>query len=631
MIKKYLLTACMALLTYLAGTAQNTVRYGYCPEKLDETDMVAQGTGKNKFVEARICLDPQTDPVMQRLKGHQIKGVRAYLRDEYKQAVQKRSFVVAGLNTPEDEAAKKFCNFEAGWNEVLFDEPLTIGDDKLFVGFQVYETIGSAYPLLSMRTACVPGGCWVNLGREGWNELTDRGTLLIQAILDDEAAAELDRCAYAQLADFPLTVVPDKEFRGTVYFQNISDKAVNSLTLQTIGEGDDAAHTQEVTFSTPLAPYDGRVVALNIHAGQKLGTSVPFALNVVNINGEAAQAARPGVSNLYTTHDAFVRIPLIEEFTSQRCPNCPFMMYYLEKAREQYDGPLLYVTHHTGFQNDKFTLPGENELEYLFGEGYPFNPAIMYDRTYFPQQSAVTLSSTGEPSPQPYLDKFTEMALRPAMAEVIVDVTKTATDVACRVHGRVNKEMASAGDPLYLTAYLVEDGLSVNDYPQDGLDVADAPEDLKSTFRHNGIIRHSYTTNITGDALSLTPEATFSVDFPAAEWKTDWKWENCQVIAFVHKYNKSDLTDNTVLNAGSNRYNYLINGIDGVQAEAADPVRVFAGADGRLRTSQAVSALQVFTPSGAQCNADGVLRPGVYVVRAVSQQGAVTVSKIVVK
>lgn len=34
MIKKYLLTACMALLTYLAGTAQNTVRYGYCPENL---------------------------------------------------------------------------------------------------------------------------------------------------------------------------------------------------------------------------------------------------------------------------------------------------------------------------------------------------------------------------------------------------------------------------------------------------------------------------------------------------------------------------------------------------------------------------------------------------------------------
>lgn len=631
MIKKYLLTACMALLTCLAGTAQNTVRYGYCPEELGTDDMVAQGTGKNKFVEARICLDPQTDPVMQRLKGHQIKGVRAYLRDDYKQAVQKRSFVVAGKNTPEDETVKKFCNFTTGWNEVLFDEPLTIGDEKLFVGFQVYETIGAAYPLLSMRSACVPGGCWVNLGREGWTELTDRGTLLIQAILDDEAAPALGQCMYAQLANYPLTVMPDKDFRGTVYFQNITGEPVNSLTLQTHGEDDEVAHMQEVTFSEPLAPYDGRVVALNVHAGQKLGTAVPFALNVVKVNGEDAQTARPGVSNLYVTHDAFVRIPLIEEFTSQRCPNCPFMMYYLEKAREQYDGPLLYVTHHTGYLNDKFTLPNESELEYLFGDGYPFNPAIMYDRTYFPQQSAVVLSSTGEPSPQPYLDKFTEMALRPAMAEVIVDVTKTETDVAACVHGRINKEMAAASDQLYLTAYLVEDGLSIEDYPQDGLDVDGAPEDLKSTFRHNGIIRHSYTTAITGDALTVNSDATFSVDFPAAAWKSDWKWENCQVIAFVHKYNKDDITDNTVLNAGSNRYNYLINGIDGVQAESASPVRIYVGTDGRVHTLQAVRSLQVFTPSGAQCNASAALSPGVYVVRAVSQQGTATVSKVVVK
>ena len=611
--------------------AQNPVRYGYCPEDLSTEDGLAQGTGKNKFVAAMICLDPANDPVMQRLKGHQIKGVRCFLREDYKQEGQKRSFAMLTQGTPDATPVKKMYNFEKGWNEVYFDEPVVIGEEKLFVGFQVFEKVGSPYPLMTYGAASVPGGSWINLDRKGWESLENRGTFMIQALLDDEAASDLERCAYAQLAEHPLTLVPEDLFEGKVYFKNMSGAPVQNLVLSTLGAGDDSPHLQSVRFEPALAPYDARMLSLEVRAGKQVGTQSEIALNVVEVNGETALPAMVGKSYLYLTEDAFLRIPLVEEFTSQLCPNCPFMMYYLEKAREAYSGPLLYVTHHTGYQNDAFTFKGEENLLYLFGEGGTYNPAIMYDRLYFPSESNVVLPSSGETSLQPYLEKFNEVAQRPAMAEVLVEVDKKESQLGCRVYGRINREMAAAGDPLYLTAYLVEDGLTLDQYMQQGLDVEDAPEDLVSGFRHNGIVRRMLTKVATGDLLSVAEDASFSVDLEPVALKSSWKWENCQVIAFVHKYNEKNLADNFVLNAGSDRYNHLITGVEEVVASQQPEVGIRVGTNRKINVDVPVAALQIYNLSGGLCSADVALAPGVYVVRVVTHEGQVVVQKILVR
>lgn len=570
MIKKLLFITLAAVISLTADAQSAAVRYGFCPETPDEAHSVAQGTGQNKFVAGLICLDPQSDPVMKRLKGHKITGVRAYLRAEYRQASQGRSYVMAASAEPDNLTAKKTYNFKPGWNEVLFDEPVEIGEEKIFVGLQVYETIGSPYPLLSTGDISAPGGCWINLARAGWQEMADRGTLLIEALLDDDAAPQLASTMYAQLARYPLAILPAKDFEAEVYFKNFSSEAVSSATLMTQGEGDDAPDSRTVAFDPAIPPYDARTVKMDVRAGKASGAAQPHTLTVSEVNGAAAAEALTGTTALYITEDAFVRIPLIEEFTSQRCPNCPFMMYYVEKAREAYDGPLLYVTHHTGYQNDKFTLKNESELEYLFGEGYPFNPAIMYDRLLFQGESAVAMKSTGEASPQPILDRIGQAAARPALAEVNVSLSETDGQLGCRIHGRVSRETAATGDPLFLTAYLVEDGLGLDGNPQEGLDVDGAPADLISSFRHNGIIRHSFTASITGDPLELDADASFSVDFPAVGMNAQWKRDNCQVIAFVHKTNKENLGDNYILNAGSDRYTGISEGIDNIAVLPAD-------------------------------------------------------------
>ena len=626
-MKKILLS--LFSLFVLGAGAQTTSHYGFAPDSFMPEDIQALGTGENAYVAGMICLDPTNDPVVQRLKGQKVTGVRCYLRAAYAQKRQKRTCVMYTTGTPDATPVKTYCDFEEGWNEILFDEPVTIGEEKVYVGLQVYETRGTAYPLVAFAKANVPGGSWINLKSEGWKEYSDRGTLFVQAMLDAPTSV-FDRSVYAQATEFPLTIAPASFFDAKVYFHNHSDKAVSSVELSTLGQGDDEPHVQTVTFAEPLAPHAACVLDLKLRSGAETGASQWLSLSVASIDGEQPQATAEGRSVLYITHDAFQRVPLVEEFTSQLCTNCPFMIYYLDQAMEEFDGPVLYVTHHTGYQKDGFTLPMDEDLLYLFGSDYTYNPAVMYDRRVAKGEVAPVLGAN-EASTAPYYAAISEAALRPAMARVDVEVDKNADgQINCRVSGRINAEMASAGHNLYLSAYLVEDGLPLDKYFQKGLDAEGAPADIMERFKHNGIKRHVFNTVTTGDLIQLDEENTFEAVYEPIQANKDWVWENCRVIAFVHKMDKEDMTQNEVLNAGSNRLGSTASAITRPLQDAAADVRFYVDAKKTLRANYPLASLEVYSLDGSKQRVSGLLS-GVYVVRYTLSDGTQGTQKVLVK
>lgn len=625
---KKIILSLLALISW-GASAQTPVHYGFAPDQVVSEEVKAQGSGENASVGGLICLDPTADPVVARLKGHQVKGVRCYLRAEYIGKRQKRTYIQHMSGTPDAEATKTYCDFAEGWNEIMFDEPVTIGDEKLFVGLQVYELLGTPYPLITLAGVTVPGSSWIKLKDEGWKEYSDRGTLFIQAILDDEAAEKLENTVYAQVASAALTIAPSRMFEAKVYFHNRSAQPVESLELVTQGQGDADTHTQTVTFDTPLPAYGGRIIDLPVRAGSETGASQWLNLTVKSVNGVPTQASAAGTSHHYITQDAFLRIPLVEEFTSQRCTNCPFMIYYLDKAMEEFSGPVLYVTHHTGFSDDAFTLPMDEDLLYLFGSDYTYNPAVMYDRIVQKGETA-PVNGANEASTAPYTAALQAAAARPAMAEVLVDVEKSDTQVGCRVHGRVNAEMAASGEPLYLSVYLVENGISADQYPQLGLDSEGAPEDLLERFKHNGVKRHVFNTVTTGDPLTLQADNSFDIEFEAADWNAAWNWDNCQVIAFVHMMSKDDMTKNEVLNAGSNKLNHLITGIEAVSENLSADVRFRVGMGGKLQANVPLRSLQIHQLDGRTLRPDMSLGSGIYIVSYTLPNGTTGARKIVI-
>ena len=518
------------------------VPYGYAPIGAEPEELSGLGGGKNEFVQGMVLFDPTADPTLGRMKGMAIKGVRCYVRANYKQARQKRSAILASTATVGNIVRTTHADLLEGWNDVMFDEPLVIGEEKLFLGIQAYETIGTPYPLVAYDAATVPQSCLVNLGKSSWNEYTDRGTLLIFALLDDNAASLIGQTAYAQNTFHPQTVAPEADFEGGLYVHNFSTEPIQSIEIAMQGEGAETPTMRTILLPEPIPAYGSTVVTTTLRSGKTEGTSVDWTATVTQINGQEAQPGRPGTTQLYVTYDNFIRTPLIEEFTSQRCVNCPQMAYFLEKALQEYQGDYVYVAHHSGFVEDVFTTQPDREILYLFG-GYQneYNPAIMYNRAILEGENQV-IQGIRDMSPEPYTQALALAADMPAMAEVNI----SSADGLVTVSGRIARDLV--GSPLYLSCYLVEDGISTQDYPQMGMNDADAPADLADVFRHNGVILHYFTSQAIGDLLSTEANGSYSVTYPMIE-KTGFGGTARRLVAFVHKVNKDNPYDTYVLNA----------------------------------------------------------------------------------
>lgn len=619
--------------TFSFAQAQNDIdnapRYGFAPEVFDSIHRVWQGVGENGYLAGAICLDPTSDPAVERLRGKQIVGVRCYLNHAYAQSRQKRSLIFHTVGEPSNTPTQKICDFAKGWNNVLFDTPVTIGDDPIYVGLQVYETIADDHPIGAYSPISVDGGCWFNLKKEGWRSYTDRGTLMIYAILADDAAPLLERSVFAQTANAPLVVEPAKDFAGEVSFHNCSANPVSKVVLSMRGQGDEEAAQQTVTFDTPLGAYEGRIVPLPVRTGSEVGTNQWLELSVTKVNGEDAQLVHPGVTWHYVTYDAFTRVPLIEEFTGQTCSNCPFMFYFLDIAMEQHTmSDLVYVAHHAGFQKDALTQPVDEALTFLFGEYGTYNPAVMFDRIV-PVGQEVPVISAKVAEVEPYASALAQAAMRPAMASVNISAVKSDEGITPHVEGRINTEMAASGVPLYLSVYFIEDGLTTDEYPQFGMDDEGAPSDLKDRFRHNGVIRHNFCTNLTGDQLVLGENNTYSVDFATLPLANkNWKLQNCQVVAFVHMLNQTNMRQNQVLNA--NRL--PIAEVLGISSESQPNLRPIVGSDGRIIVNSPNAEVSIYDLRGVRQATNSRLLPGTYIVKVADKQhGQQIVTKLLVK
>ena len=375
---------------FLCAAATAQVPYGYAPGSPTLEECSAIGGDKNEFVQGLVRFDPAADPALARMKGLQVLGVRVCLRADYKQARQKRSAILASTGTPENNVRTTYADFTEGWNEVLFEEPLTIGDEPFYLGAQAYETIGTPYPLMAYAAVNVPQACYINLAKKKWEEQIDRGTLLIEAILPEEAEAAIQHTAYAQNTTHPQTVAPDEDFEGGLYIHNFSAEALTTIDLSMQGEGADTPTVRTIELPQPIPAHGGTVITTSLRSGTAEGSAVNWSATVTAFNGQPAQTGRPGITPLFVTQDNFLRTPLIEEFTSQRCVACPQMAYFLDKAFQQYEGDYVYVTHHTGFAEDVFTTQPDREILYFFG-GYEneYNPAIMYNRSILEGENAV--------------------------------------------------------------------------------------------------------------------------------------------------------------------------------------------------------------------------------------------------
>lgn len=259
------------------------------------------------------------------------------------------------------------------------------------------------------------------------------------------------------------------------------------------------------------------------------------------------------------TSAGFARCMLLEEFTTEKCSNCPPVARFVEAAENdaRYKGRINIVGHHAGFETDWLTTEWDKEYVWFYNNGgYTFAPALMFDRRPYTWK----LVSTPSPCYYPYTNadlcnKLDECLAASAPVTVNVEARREGDNVSVTVSGLVDHAILNEGDETAVTVFLVESGVKARYQSGAG-----------SNYVHRSVNR---AVNATwGEAIDLGGDCyEYECELPLSD---QWNWDNISVVAAVHRVDFDDPCAWEVYNSGSLDFaEFCTNTVKGIDGDPA--------------------------------------------------------------
>ncbi len=370
-MRRFMFMLALLLTAALSPAQSNSVRVGYCNGRMAEsTGMQLSGKG---WTECALRLPSS---VLSAYKGSGIVAVRAALLSRVNTDTL-RVWVRKTLDGPNMAQGTVLRNgspsITVGWNEVKFDSPymITGGSEDVYVGYSLHQK--SNVRAVSIVSPSVVNTSYIKLGDGEWTDVSLEGVLSIEALVSGDNVPAYD------LGVVSSTITPDlsegrSALRVEATVNNFGSSGIKGFTLSCSAPGVGAVSHH---FDDGIASSSSLAVAFSFDPGVDTDSNTPWTVAVESIDGgEDEIAGNNSVSPLYT----FFRNVLIEEFTTERCSNCPGVASLLQETLKdkKYADNTFMITRHAGFYTDKFTLPCDEELLWIY-EGN-FAPAVIVDR-----------------------------------------------------------------------------------------------------------------------------------------------------------------------------------------------------------------------------------------------------------
>lgn len=276
--------------------------------------------GDNKVA---ICL---SEDILKPYVGKNIVGMRFGLTEEignssvslFKQSGSAPGAVCRNVDVQ---------NGAVGWNEVKFDEPYTIqAGETLYAGYSYTQLSNEndykSYPLSAVEEGLENQILWVNCkinNNAGWYEFDTRGlNISIQVLVEGDFAE------YAVLPeDFgTLKGGMNNDLSVAVKFMNNSKEAVSSLGYVVSVDGV-AGSEQSVDVSPAVGVGAYGTFKAKVPCGNTEGLK-EVKIEVTKVNGHKNGASSTVANGKISIGDKmYERNVCIEEFTTEKCPNCP--------------------------------------------------------------------------------------------------------------------------------------------------------------------------------------------------------------------------------------------------------------------------------------------------------------------
>lgn len=453
---------------------------------------------------------------------------------------------INALASKDTTFASKSTNTSYVWNTVVLpaDKQFNItADQRLMVAYKV--TQGSKTYPIGVNTK-VNGELYINCNipasvggqGQGWYGFgSGNGAAAIQMLVEGDFAA------YNAIPSSieKIAAVAGQDVKVTIPFFNMGSSAITNVdyVLTVDGVAADPAHAN---FNPGIAAGAYGNLTFTVPAGD-VDAVKNLSVKITKVNGEdnaSADVAATGQIGVSTT--AFNRNVVVEEFTTEKCPNCPRVAGFLHTALKTADLTRTFaVCHHSAYYTDWLTQPCDNDLTYLFnGGGNTYAPAMMFNRQPIfvggqdyngGQPDNVTI-----PGSAAEITSYIENQLKELSnvgLTINVDPNADTTQVTLTVSGTCNNAYDKTKG--LLTVYMTEDSIKAKKQAGGG-----------SNYYQMHVIR--YYNSSWGDAIEWKDDNTFTktytIDINKAYVKNQLKF-----VAFVNKHNANDVLDNQIENS----------------------------------------------------------------------------------
>lgn len=429
----------------------------------------------------------------------------------------------------------------AGWNEIAMEDPFVIPSaQELYIGYSVNQR-NNVFVIAVGNSANKKNGLFFSMDDDVWQEYTTMGNLCL--------AVEVE----GTVSEFNYLGSPTEVFAVDPYLPagksteivlgvfNEGEKKISQVTLARTFN--DQALSDTVCFfkrSIPANSTGSLSIAVTPSENGKYG----FSIKQIE-EAEVNTSFRNARISLYNEKDAFERMVVIEEFTSQYCGNCPSAQSYLRNLTAGYEDKMALILHHSGFKEDAFTVYESLVYTYFFNSNQTYAPAMMMDRTYISDYVSGALTPIYMPQSL-QKDRFLAQINTPAVASLNIEsqYDEATRNLKVVVNGKMIAEPTD--DRIGLNVFLLESKYQAMQY------------NANDAFEHNHFLRKALS-GVMGDKIVFNESGEFTKEYNytipqtyysyGAKYATAANPDNMNLVAFIGNFDATNPINCKILNA----------------------------------------------------------------------------------
>lgn len=538
-MKKILLSLFALLASFEVSNAQvSGMNIGYCHGKLgpfpstSDTYFSDLSTKKQTWTSGAILIKKEK---INSLAGNQIREIHAGLISKLN-VDSLAVWVSESLDGPV-LSTDTIATPAKGWNTVALTKPVDITSDMqtLYVGYS-YHQKSTSKAMSCPKTPEPDYSCFIRSGNDEWKDYSNDYAVSVEAMVYGDKLPKYDLTLSA--LDVQQNYVVDNgnlEFTMKVF--NNATVTINGFDAVCTVDGSDDKYT--VHCDSSIAYNESKTITMTI-SPTAIQTMDPATrtLTVTLTNLTEGEDEIPSDNTLSGTFNvtlhSFVRNVLLEEFTTEKCTNCPRVASYVHDAMNEpeFQGRLNTMENHAGYYTDSFTATFHNDWTWFFDNLYA--PAVLYDR--HAEDGAVTAVTC----PNSKLELFEGIRKRLhetafVSLKVTADVDGENQKINVKVTGTRAKENFTK-NPARITVVLTETNLAAISQAGAGGD-----------YTHYNVGRR--VNSIWGDVLEWNgDDYTYECSIPYTQ---NYVLDNLGILAFIHDYDPDDKTKCDVANSAA--------------------------------------------------------------------------------